>query len=57
MLKPKCKECGKSDKVVVAIYGKVVGLNDRYVVGLNDRYYECERCYTVVKRISKFKLN
>ena len=46
---PKCKECGKSDKVVIAIYGKDVGLN--------DKYYECERCYVVVKRISRFKLN
>ena len=49
MTKPKCKECGKSDKVVKAIYGAKVGLD--------DKYWECERCYCVVKRISKFKLD
>ena len=45
---PKCKEC-KSDKFVVL---STYDLGDR-----KDLYWECERCYCVVSRISKFSLD
>jgi hypothetical protein len=46
---PKCKECKKSDKVVIASY--------KLRNGKKDKYFECERCNCVVKRISKFKID
>jgi hypothetical protein len=48
MKKPKCKECKKSDEVVRVGYD----LGD-----IKDYYWECERCYCVVSRISKFPLD
>jgi hypothetical protein len=43
MTTPKCEMCGKSDKVVVAIYGR-----RRNPVW---KGYECERCNCVVKEL------
>ena len=46
MNKPKCQECGKSDKVVKVRYGtkKLAYETD----------WECERCYCVVEVIKNY---
>ena len=48
-IRPVCDECGLSDKVVKASYD----LGDT----TKDYYWECERCNTVVQRISTFPLD
>ena len=46
--KPKCQICNKKKDVIKVYYD----LGD-----VRDYYWECNNCYCVVKRISRFKLN
>ena len=40
---PKCKECNKTNKVVVGTY------KDK--TSIIAKYWECERCWCVIKKI------
>ena len=48
MIKPKCQECGKTDKVVKAFYGR-----DNEVW---EEDWECERCNCVVEVVKDYTI-